>query len=113
MRQCGLLDPKPSRLPASERHQHFAMTSTTTVKILAQASYAIDVHNLGVPCREVALRVGAAVAHEAIQGGGASIEGQLREGLRGVTSKAARLHIIGDYLQRLQYNPFRNASAVT
>ncbi|CAK0735604.1 hypothetical protein CVIRNUC_000608 [Coccomyxa viridis] len=63
--------------------------------------------------REVALRVGAAVAHEAIQGGGAPIEGQLREGLRGVTSKAARLHIIGDYLQRLQYNPFRNASAVT
>ena len=24
---CGLLDPKPDRLSASERHQHLAMTS--------------------------------------------------------------------------------------
>ena len=64
-------------------------------------------------CREVALRVGAAVAHEAIQEGGASIEGQINEGLRGVTSKAARLRVIEDHLQRIQYDPFRSASAVT
>ena len=41
------------------------------------------------------------------------MEGQLREGLRGVTSKAAQLQMIQDHLQRLQYDPFRSASAVT
>ena len=114
---CGLLDPNSGSSLASERQQHCARLSFARPPPLSRPLLKhprqSQVHYLGVPCREVALKIGAAVAHEATQGGGASIDGQFREGLRGVTSKAAKLEIIEDHLQRLQYDPFKSAGAVT